>query len=178
MTDKDKDRRMEDIIAEANQHFDSKNDPVRAVAAPCKELELLLLFEQSGDPMVARYIRQQLSIASRAIMGGIGMLKTHGLTIPTEDADNLKECYLGAMQDDLDELVPNKSIQQAAEDIADIVDSTVRKTRITANNEKYFNRDAHIDLMNAHAMMIAALQGLDTVPKDYEPDESSSFKPN
>ena len=59
------------------------------------------------------------------------------------------------------------TVRQSGEEIAEAIDSAISRSLITAQNERWVNHAAYLDILEGHALIIAGLAGLQEVPADY-----------
>ncbi len=59
------------------------------------------------------------------------------------------------------------AIRQIASELAKTVDSCVKTRMLTADNEKFINHEAWLDVIEGHAVLLRGITGLNHVPADY-----------
>jgi hypothetical protein len=99
------------------------------------------------------------------------MLSALGPGLRRNQMNTVREDFEGAMEEAaaIDGYEPLKgSILEGALRIADEVDRCIRAHMITAENEDWVNRDAHLDILSGHATMMRGIENLTDVPTDYE----------
>jgi len=104
------------------------------------------------------------------------MLLQFGPALSMDDVGSLRKTYSEAMaeaeQMGGEEYTLPPTLKEGAGRIAEEIDKVIRSYLITAANEKYVNRDAHLDIVAGHAIIIRGILGLTNLPDDYDGEGS------
>lgn len=94
-------------------------------------------------------------------------LSTFGTYMPSDENNSLEEVFAEAMEE-AGEIGLKGALLDGALEIAAAVDRTVTRHMITAVNENYRNRQAHLDIIAGHAILMRGIKNLDNVPADFD----------
>ena len=146
---------------------------------PSKHVAALAEFYGSAPPQLHPYLDNAISEFIASTVPRLGALVHLGAGLAREELDSLK---LGeAFVETLDEArksgakLPSEitaTIVEIGREIGEAIDKAIPRALLTARNEQYVNRDAHLDIVAGHALVVRGLSGLDTVPTDYAPADN------
>lgn len=123
------------------------------------------------EDMVAEFVPTIIpKVLSKAMLGpGMSM---------EELADNsVVASFEGSVLSQQEDSVPSHlqikgTVAKLGADIAEITDKAIKTHLLTATNDKYVNRDAYMDVISGHAILLRGVRDLVNVPDDYEGEKS------
>lgn len=109
----------------------------------------------------------------------VAAIVTLGSAMPRKDVEDLSlgQAFNDALQqaEDAGMSIPTHitaTVRQIGVELGEHIDKLIPRALLTAQNENYVNRDAHLDIVAGHALVVRGLGGLSTIPADYDGESS------
>lgn len=144
----------------------SNEEQMEVMEAP-PELRNLLLLYTSMPEELKDYMDGEIGEFVSSTTHRLMALSILGQYMPADELNPLEEVFADAMEEAGEQGLEGALLDGALE-IAAAVDRTVRRHLITAENENYHSRQAHLDIIAGHAILMRGIKNLDNVPVDFD----------